>query len=171
MSVGAVALCAWRGARSCSTAGRTSASGAGWLRCRAAPCPLLLLCAQNPQSTNHACSYRFTARLMLTYNLGAAASCMFKLLLLPEHVHSCGTLNWVVRNTTWTATRSNGNRTRAWRRDHRRFPEFGLLSRSGRFTEVIDVLVITHFHTDHIGALPYFTEVRSGVRDRITDLQ
>lgn len=42
--------------------------------------------------------------------------------------------------------------------DHRRFPDFALLSRSGRFTEALDALFITHFHLDHLGALPYFTQ-------------
>ncbi|GJW03284.1 cleavage and polyadenylation specificity factor subunit 3-II [Tanacetum coccineum] len=40
-----------------------------------------------------------------------------------------------------------------------RFPDFSLLSKSGDFDSVLDCIVITHFHLDHIGALPYFTEV------------
>lgn len=43
--------------------------------------------------------------------------------------------------------------------DERRFPDFTLLSPSGDFDQVIDCLVITHFHLDHCGALPYFTEM------------
>ncbi|KAJ4783344.1 hypothetical protein LUZ62_034590 [Rhynchospora pubera] len=39
--------------------------------------------------------------------------------------------------------------------DHRAFPDFSLLSSSND----ISCVVITHFHLDHIGALPYFTEV------------
>ncbi|KAF3340690.1 cleavage and polyadenylation specificity factor subunit 3-II [Carex littledalei] len=38
--------------------------------------------------------------------------------------------------------------------DHRAFPDFSLISPSD-----ISCVVITHFHLDHIGALPYFTEV------------
>lgn len=45
----------------------------------------------------------------------------------------------------------------------RRFPEFELLSAAsgGRpWNDIIDAVFITHFHLDHVGALPYFTEVR-----------
>lgn len=41
-----------------------------------------------------------------------------------------------------------------------RFPDFSLLSPSNDYTSVIDALFISHFHMDHVGALPYFTEVR-----------
>ncbi|GAX81273.1 hypothetical protein CEUSTIGMA_g8705.t1 [Chlamydomonas eustigma] len=44
-------------------------------------------------------------------------------------------------------------------KDERRFPEFKLLSPAGRFTDLISCVIITHFHLDHCGALPYFTEV------------
>ena len=42
----------------------------------------------------------------------------------------------------------------------RRFPDFSYITESGRsLTEHIDCLIISHFHLDHCGALPYFTEM------------
>jgi hypothetical protein len=43
-----------------------------------------------------------------------------------------------------------------------RFPDFSLLSPSHDYTAVIDAVFISHFHMDHVGALPYFTEVCLG---------
>ncbi|KAL8476078.1 hypothetical protein ACS0TY_028662 [Phlomoides rotata] len=43
--------------------------------------------------------------------------------------------------------------------DHRRYPDFSLISNSGDFTSSLSCVIITHFHLDHIGALPYFTQV------------
>ncbi|XAR72191.1 hypothetical protein NMG60_11018748 [Bertholletia excelsa] len=43
--------------------------------------------------------------------------------------------------------------------DHRRYPDFSLISESGDFNSALSCIIITHFHLDHIGALPYFTEV------------
>ncbi|KAJ3200481.1 hypothetical protein HDU83_003133 [Entophlyctis luteolus] len=44
--------------------------------------------------------------------------------------------------------------------DLRRFPDFSYLSRSGAFNSgVLDAVIISHFHLDHCGALPYFTEI------------
>eukprot|EP01018_Ginkgo_biloba_P021790 Gb_11668 [translate_table: standard] len=43
--------------------------------------------------------------------------------------------------------------------DQRRYPEFSKISKTGDFTDAITCIIITHFHLDHIGALPYFTEV------------
>ncbi len=40
-----------------------------------------------------------------------------------------------------------------------RFPDFKLLSAAGRFSDLISCVIITHFHLDHCGALPYLTEV------------
>lgn len=40
-----------------------------------------------------------------------------------------------------------------------RFPDFSILSPTHDFTSVIDAVFISHFHLDHIGALPFFTEV------------
>ncbi|KAG9139111.1 hypothetical protein Leryth_024760 [Lithospermum erythrorhizon] len=43
--------------------------------------------------------------------------------------------------------------------DHNRYPDFSLISKSGDFSHALSCIIITHFHLDHIGALPYFTEV------------
>ncbi|XP_059288125.1 cleavage and polyadenylation specificity factor subunit 3-II [Lycium ferocissimum] len=43
--------------------------------------------------------------------------------------------------------------------DHRRYPDFSLISKTGDFTNALSCIIITHYHQDHIGALPYFTEV------------
>ncbi|PSR88117.1 Cleavage and polyadenylation specificity factor subunit 3-II like [Actinidia chinensis var. chinensis] len=43
--------------------------------------------------------------------------------------------------------------------DHRRYPDFSRISKSGDFDNALSCIIITHFHLDHIGALPYFTEV------------
>ncbi|KAJ2780667.1 hypothetical protein GGI15_003458 [Coemansia interrupta] len=44
--------------------------------------------------------------------------------------------------------------------DSRRFPDFNYITTSNDFTSRIDAVVITHFHLDHCGALPHFTEQR-----------
>ncbi|XP_022776475.1 cleavage and polyadenylation specificity factor subunit 3-II isoform X2 [Durio zibethinus] len=43
--------------------------------------------------------------------------------------------------------------------DSRRYPDFSLISNTGDFDNALTCVVVTHFHLDHIGALPYFTEV------------
>ncbi|XVF43556.1 hypothetical protein PTKIN_Ptkin02bG0049400 [Pterospermum kingtungense] len=43
--------------------------------------------------------------------------------------------------------------------DSRRYPDFSLISKTGDFDTTLTCVIITHFHLDHIGALPYFTEV------------
>ncbi|XP_019462189.1 PREDICTED: cleavage and polyadenylation specificity factor subunit 3-II isoform X2 [Lupinus angustifolius] len=43
--------------------------------------------------------------------------------------------------------------------DHRRYPDFRRISHSGDFNNALSCVIITHFHLDHVGALPYFTEV------------
>ncbi|KAF7684119.1 Integrator complex subunit 11 [Astathelohania contejeani] len=43
--------------------------------------------------------------------------------------------------------------------DQRRFPDFSFISRTHSFDKIIDCIIISHFHLDHCGALPYFTEV------------
>lgn len=39
-----------------------------------------------------------------------------------------------------------------------KFPDFSQLAPSGPYTGHVDCLIISHFHLDHCGALPYFTE-------------
>lgn len=43
--------------------------------------------------------------------------------------------------------------------DERRYPGFSYLSNSGNFNKLVDCIIISHFHLDHCGALPYLTEV------------
>lgn len=44
--------------------------------------------------------------------------------------------------------------------DNRRFPDFKLLNPENKknFDQIIDLVLISHFHLDHCGALPIFTE-------------
>ncbi|KAI9293499.1 Metallo-hydrolase/oxidoreductase [Neoconidiobolus thromboides FSU 785] len=42
--------------------------------------------------------------------------------------------------------------------DHRKYPDFSLISKTGNYGEHIDCILVTHFHIDHCGALPHFTE-------------
>eukprot|EP00906_Rhabdomonas_costata_P005843 RCo008676 len=50
-------------------------------------------------------------------------------------------------------------------RDSRKYPDFASLgsseilgARGGDLSRAIDAVFVTHFHLDHCGALPYFTE-------------
>lgn len=43
--------------------------------------------------------------------------------------------------------------------DSRRFPDFSYITRSGKLTEHLDCVIISHFHLDHCGALPYMSEM------------
>ena len=48
--------------------------------------------------------------------------------------------------------------------DDRRFPDFSFIAQDEPLTEHLDCVIISHFHLDHCGALPYFTEmVRSHI--------
>ncbi|KAJ3142206.1 Integrator complex subunit 11 [Geranomyces variabilis] len=42
--------------------------------------------------------------------------------------------------------------------DHRRYPDFSYLSNTGSFDDILDCIIVSHFHLDHCGALPHFTE-------------
>uniref|UniRef100_A0A673HJ44 Integrator complex subunit 11 n=1 Tax=Sinocyclocheilus rhinocerous TaxID=307959 RepID=A0A673HJ44_9TELE len=43
--------------------------------------------------------------------------------------------------------------------DDRRFPDFSYITQNGRLTEFLDCVIISHFHLDHSGALPYMSEM------------
>ncbi|XP_010157755.1 PREDICTED: integrator complex subunit 11 isoform X1 [Eurypyga helias] len=43
--------------------------------------------------------------------------------------------------------------------DDRRFPDFTYITQNGRLTDFLDCVIISHFHLDHCGALPYFSEM------------
>lgn len=43
--------------------------------------------------------------------------------------------------------------------DNRKFPDFSYLSNTKNFDKILDCIIISHFHLDHCGGLPYFTEV------------
>ncbi|KAI8067641.1 beta-lactamase-like protein [Gilbertella persicaria] len=43
--------------------------------------------------------------------------------------------------------------------DVRRFPDFSYISKTGNYTDILDAVIISHFHLDHCGALPFFTEM------------
>jgi predicted metal-dependent RNase len=45
------------------------------------------------------------------------------------------------------------------RKGEDRLPDFSVLGNQGAINSAVQVVVITHFHIDHIGALPYLTEV------------
>eukprot|EP00698_Gefionella_okellyi_P004441 TRINITY_DN14096_c0_g1_i1.p1 TRINITY_DN14096_c0_g1~~TRINITY_DN14096_c0_g1_i1.p1 ORF type:complete len:663 (-),score=146.87 TRINITY_DN14096_c0_g1_i1:24-2012(-) len=43
--------------------------------------------------------------------------------------------------------------------DARKFPDFTFISSTGEYDKAIDLVAISHFHLDHCGALPHFTEI------------
>ena len=43
--------------------------------------------------------------------------------------------------------------------DDRRFPDFTFVSGDEPLTDYLDAVIISHFHLDHCGALPYMTEM------------
>lgn len=43
--------------------------------------------------------------------------------------------------------------------DDRRFPDFSFITREGSLDSFLDCVIISHFHLDHCGALPYMSEM------------
>ncbi|XP_069097174.1 integrator complex subunit 11 [Pleurodeles waltl] len=43
--------------------------------------------------------------------------------------------------------------------DDRRFPDFSYINPNGKLTDFLDCVIISHFHLDHCGALPYMSEM------------
>ncbi|KAG8002994.1 Integrator complex subunit 11, partial [Nibea albiflora] len=43
--------------------------------------------------------------------------------------------------------------------DDRRFPDFSYITQNGRLTDFLDCVIISHFHLDHCGALPFMSEM------------
>ena len=42
--------------------------------------------------------------------------------------------------------------------DHQRYPDFGFICGEKSINEIVDLVIITHFHLDHCGGLPFLTE-------------
>lgn len=45
--------------------------------------------------------------------------------------------------------------------DERKFPDFSYITDEGPLTEHVDCVIVSHFHLDHCGALPYMSEMIS----------
>lgn len=43
--------------------------------------------------------------------------------------------------------------------DERKFPDFSFVTTEGTLTDYIDCVIVSHFHLDHCGALPYMSEM------------
>ena len=43
--------------------------------------------------------------------------------------------------------------------DDGRFPDFSHITKEGSLDDYLDCVIISHFHLDHCGALPYMTEM------------
>lgn len=43
--------------------------------------------------------------------------------------------------------------------DERKFPDFSYITDEGSLTEHVDCVIVSHFHLDHCGALPYMSEM------------
>lgn len=46
--------------------------------------------------------------------------------------------------------------------DAKKFPDFGRLKKKfgqDSMDDILDIVVVSHFHLDHIGALPFLTEI------------
>ncbi|KAG0320598.1 Integrator complex subunit 11 [Dissophora globulifera] len=79
---------------------------------------------------------------------------------LPTHTRPFFVLTCLSRlETTRDRTNIQGSIIYLYAVDERRFPDFSYISKTGDFTEMLDCVIISHFHLDHCGALPFFTEM------------
>lgn len=42
--------------------------------------------------------------------------------------------------------------------DMQKYPDFKYITGEGDINDFVDVVIVTHFHLDHCGGLPYLTE-------------
>lgn len=42
--------------------------------------------------------------------------------------------------------------------DMQKYPDFSHISKQGNINNFVDIVIITHFHLDHCGGLPYLTQ-------------